>query len=254
VKDWLHTLWASGAAVGLTSVFSPVVAALSLVDQRAADPALRAWANSVLGAAGVETQVEGLEHLPQGNFVLAVNHQSHFDALVIFRHVERHLRFVAKRELTRIPVFGFALRKAGNIIVERTGSEGDKRKISQAAQQVRDRVSVVFFAEGTRSEDGVLRPFKKGAAVLAIDAQVPLVPAAVSGTAEILRKGTLAIRAHPAALVLGPALSTVGLIVDDRDALTQRAHDAVSRCLERAQALVQMRLSSAGDGEHQQVR
>jgi 1-acyl-sn-glycerol-3-phosphate acyltransferase len=96
----------------------------------------------------------------------------------------------------------------------------------------------VFFAEGTRSEDGVLRPFKKGAAVFAIEAGVPLVPAAVGGTHEILPKGTLAIRPRPASLVIGKPIETAGLSVDARDQLTDQAHADVARCLERANRLL----------------
>lgn len=243
MTEWLRSIWASGAAVGLTGGLSPVVAALSFVDEKAPDPVLYFWARSVLGSVGVKWKVEGLEHLPPGNFVLVVNHQSHFDALLLFANIRRHMRFIAKRELTKIPVFGYALKKVGNVFVERSGSEKDRKRLQETVDAVRNRVSIVFFAEGTRSEDGALRPFKKGAAVLAVDAQVPMIPAAVSGTAEILKKGTLVVRPHPAALVLGPPISVEGKTVDDRDALTQQAHDAVALCLERAQQLVAEQLS-----------
>jgi 1-acyl-sn-glycerol-3-phosphate acyltransferase len=192
----------------------------------------------VLKVAGVRTVARGVERLPPGNFVLCVNHQSHFDSLVIFRHIRRHMRFVAKRELTKIPIFGHAMRIAGNVIVDRSGSDADKKLLAEAVHAVRTRVSIVFYAEGTRSDDGVLKPFKKGAAVFAIDAQVPLVPAALAGTHEILAKGTIAVRAKPAALVVGEPIDTVGMTHADRDTLTQRAHDAVARHLEEAKALL----------------
>jgi len=234
----LRSLIAGPAAGALTGFFSPIVAGLSFYDEYAADPALFIWASSVLKVAGVKTVARGVEKLPPGNFVLAVNHQSHFDALVLFRHIRRHMRFVAKRELTKIPIFGQAMRKAGNVIVDRSGSDADKKLLHEAIDAVRTRVSICFFAEGTRSDDGVLRPFKKGAAVFAIDAQVPLVPAALAGTHEILPKGTLAVRARPAALVIGDPLDTTGLTHDDRDSLTTAAHAAVARLLVEAQALL----------------
>lgn len=237
-RQLLRTAVTGSAAVGITGVISSVVSALTFVDERAPDPMIHLWADSVLRVSGVRTACEGLEHLPAGNFVLCVNHQSHFDALLIFRYVRRHLRFVAKKELSRIPLFGPALRRAGNIFVERDGGRGDKDKLSDAARAVRERVSVVFFAEGTRSEDGVLRPFKKGAAVMAIDAQVPLIPAAVAGTHRILEKGSVVIHPRPSALVIGQPLDTVGLGQDDREALTRRAHAEVARLMARGDELV----------------
>ena len=237
-SELLRTAVSGSAAVGITGVLSSVVSVLTFVDERAPDGAIHLWADSVLRVSGVRTVCEGLEHLPAGNFVLCLNHQSHFDALLIFRYVRRHLRFVAKKELSKIPVFGPALRRAGNIFVDRDGGRGDKNKLSDAAQAVRDRVSVVFFAEGTRSEDGVLRPFKKGAAVMAIDAGVPLIPAAVAGTHRILEKGSVVIHPRPSALVIGAPIDTSRMGPDDRDALTQRAHAEVARLMVRGDELV----------------
>lgn len=217
--------------MGITGVLSAAVSALTFVDERAPDGAIHLWADSVLKVSGVRTEVRGLENLPAGNFVLCLNHQSHFDALVIFRYVRRHLRFVAKSELKKVPIFGPALVRAGNIFVERDGGRGDKTKLNDAADAVRNRVSVVFFAEGTRSEDGVLRSFKKGAALMAIEAQVPLIPAAVAGTHRILEKGSLVIHARPSALIIGTPIDTTGMTSDNRDALTHRAHAEVAKLL-----------------------
>lgn len=237
-KELLRTAFVGAAAVGVTGTLSPIVSALALIDERAPDSTIRLWADSILRTSSVRTQAKGLEHLPTGNFVLCVNHQSNFDALVLFRHIERHMRFVAKAQLRKVPIFGFALEKAGNIFVERTGTSSDREKLHDAVKAVRERVSVVFFAEGSRSEDGVLRPFKKGAAMMALEAQVPLVPAAVAGTHLILQKGSVAIHPRPAALVIGPPLETSGLSVDARDDLTQRAHAEVARLLDEGNRLV----------------
>jgi 1-acyl-sn-glycerol-3-phosphate acyltransferase len=232
IRDLLQTAFAGTAAVGLTGVFSTVVSALSLKeDPTDANRALNAWARWVLASAGVRHEAVGLEHIPaDGHVVFVCNHQSHYDALVNFAHIRKHTRYVAKAELFKIPVFGAALRLAGNIPVERTGGGGDRARLAEAARAVRERVSVLFFAEGTRSEDGLLRPFKKGAAALAIQAGVPVVPMAVSGTRLILPKGGRAVRwGQRVALVVGEPLSTQGLTIQDRDALTRRLEDAVAQ-------------------------
>jgi 1-acyl-sn-glycerol-3-phosphate acyltransferase len=237
-SPWVRTLVAGTSMVGLTGALSPLVSALSLLDERAPDPLLHLWADTVLRVSGVETVARGLEHLPAGNFVLCANHQSNFDVLVLFRHLRRHLRFVAKAQLRRVPVFGYALERAGNIFVDRQGTAADRERLQDAVRAVRERVSVVFFAEGTRSEDGLLRPFKKGAAVMALEAQVPLVPVAVAGTHRILEKGSVIIHPRPAALVVGPPIATAGRSVADRDEVTELAHAAVARLLDEANALV----------------
>lgn len=237
-SELIRTAFSGAAAVGITGSLSLVVSALSFVDEHAPDPAIHLWADSILKASGVRTVCHGLENLPAGNFVLCANHQSNFDALVLFRHIRRHFRYVAKKELLKVPLLGPALRRAGNIFVERTGGDADKQKLNEAARAVRERVSVVFFAEGTRSDDGILRPFKKGAALMAIDAQVPLIPVAIAGTHRILEKGSMAIHPRPAALMIGKPIDTTGLTTDAREELTQRAHDAVAKLLEEGNRLV----------------
>ncbi len=239
MKQLMRTLFAGSAAVGITGVASPLVSVLSLAGEEAMDPVLNVWARTILSASGVRHEAKGLENLPAGNFVLAVNHQSHFDALILFAHIRRHMRFIAKQQLRKIPVFGYALARAGNVFVDRTGSDADKSKLKDSVRAVQERVSIVFFAEGTRSKDGKLAPFKKGAAVLAIEAGVPLVPAALAGTHDILPSGKIAIQARPAALVIGEPFITSGLTLDDRDSLTEKCHARVAECLVESEAMVE---------------
>ena len=133
MKEVLRTVFAGSAAFGLTGALSPVVSLLTFVNEEAPDPVIHFWARSVLKATGVTTRCEGLENLPAGNFVLAVNHQSHFDGLVLFNHIHRHMRFVAKMELSKIPVFGAALKRAGNVFVDRSSSGKDRAVLDAAA-------------------------------------------------------------------------------------------------------------------------
>ena len=246
IGDLLHTV-AAYAAVGSSAVVGPIVIALSLSRGRPErpDPLIRAWCNAVLGAAAVREDVAGLENLPPGTCVLVCNHQSNFDAPFVFARLPKHVRFVAKQELYRIPIFGAAIKAMGNIRVERTGSDGDRKRIEAAIEQVRTRTSILFFAEGTRSTDGKLRSFKKGAAVLAIDAQVPLVPVAVAGAHEITPKGGLWVHSgRPLVLRVGKPIPTTGLGRGDRDTLTRQAHDAVAALLEDGNQRVQEMLAT----------
>jgi 1-acyl-sn-glycerol-3-phosphate acyltransferase len=239
-NDILATALTYGTVTALTATLGPMASAVALGDPRRADPLIRLWARGILKSADVRLDVAGLEHLPpEGQFVMVVNHQSHFDAVVLFSVIERHMRFVAKAELFKIPVFGTAIRVTGNLKVDRKGGEHDREVMREAAEAVRERVSIVFFAEGTRSDDGVLRPFKKGAAALAVTAQVPLLPVALWGTKDILPKGGKSVRGgRRVALRMGPPLSPAGLTLADRDAFTTRAHAAVAKLLREAEEAV----------------
>jgi 1-acyl-sn-glycerol-3-phosphate acyltransferase len=239
IRDLLHTL-ATYAAVGSSGVIGPFVIALSPRAPDKADRLIRFWCNAVLGAAGLREEVLGLENLPDRTCVFVANHQSNFDAPFMFARIPRHIRFVAKKELYRIPVFGSVVKAMGNIRVERTGDETDRQAIQAAVERVRTRSSILFFAEGTRSTDGKLRPFKKGAAVLAIDAQVPLVPVAVAGAHEVTPKGGLWVRSgRPIVLCIGKPIPTEGISRDDRDMVTVKAHDAVAALLEQGNRRVE---------------
>lgn len=240
MTDLFRTTYAGGVGAAMTLGLAPLIAALSIPDPKLPDPLIRFWARSVLKLADVHTEAEGLSHVPErSQFILVVNHQSHFDVLLLVHFIERHLRFVAKADLFRIPIFGQALKVTGNLKVERDGGPGDRSTLQGAVHEVQTRVNIVFFAEGTRSEDGVLRPFKKGAAALAVQAQVPILPAAVAGTRHILPKGSRRIHGDcRAALVVGAPIATAGKTLADVETLTAQAHAAVATLQARAEEKV----------------
>ncbi len=237
IRDLLRTGTTVGLGVYMTGTLAPLAAALGMVDPRHADPVIRLYSRGLVTAADIRVTARGLENLPGGTCVLACNHQSNFDPFVIYSAIRKHMRFVAKAELYRIPIFGQALKAVGMVKVDRTGGEADRRTLDGAVRSVRERVSLIFFPEGTRSVDGALKPFKKGAAVMAIQAGVPLVPMAIAGTKEVLPKHAGLIRGGQRVVVeVGEAIATNGMQIEDRDILTERAHGAVARLLEEANA------------------
>jgi 1-acyl-sn-glycerol-3-phosphate acyltransferase len=243
MNNLLHTA-ATAAAAGSVAILGPVVVGLSFVNEQAPDPVVRMWCNGLLRAAGVREEVHGLERLPAGNAVYVCNHQSNFDPVFIFPRLGKHLRFVAKRELFKIPFFGAALRATGMIPVDRTASDRDRDAIGSAVERVQSRVSLLFFAEGTRDPEGHLRPFKKGATVLALQAQVPLVPLAVAGTKDVMTKKSVLIHGgRPVVLKVGEPISTEGKTLADREALNSEAHAAVARLLAAGNARVEEMLN-----------
>lgn len=240
IRDFFHTVATGGAAFGLTAVLGPVATAVSMKDQKLSDPVARTWARGILGSAGVKVVTSGLEKLPVGTAIYVSNHQSHFDVPVIFSEVPRHIRFVAKAELYRIPILGAAMKAIGCIKVDRRGGGKDRETMAAAVNDVREKVSILFFAEGTRSDDGVLKPFKKGAFMLALQAGVPIVPMAIAGTRHILPKGGKWVHGgQRAAIVIGDPIPTAGMSIDQREGLTQQTHAAVAALLEEANRMVE---------------
>jgi 1-acyl-sn-glycerol-3-phosphate acyltransferase len=189
----------------------------------------RDWARLLLRASGVTVTVVGLEHVPEeGPVIIASNHQSFFDMLAVLAHVPRPLRFVAKKELRPVPIFGSALWAAGHIFIDR---QNRKRAFATyeraAADMVARRAHLMIFPEGTRSRSGLVLPFKKGPAVLAISSGVAVVPCYCAGTFGILPKGSILVRPRPVQVLFGPPIPTAGMTYDDRGALTERMRQGI---------------------------
>lgn len=196
-----------------------------------AQEAPRAWSRSILRAARVEVEMVGTEHLASGGpAILVANHESWFDVFVLVAHLPVEYRFVGKVELTRIPLFGPAWLAAGHIAVDRADRKRAIGSLDHAGEVLRrDRAVVVMFPEGTRSPDGDLLPFKKGAFVLAAQTGVPLVPAGIGGSRQVMEKGSFRIRPGRIRVEIGAPIPTDGLGVEARDALLVECRERVER-------------------------
>jgi len=194
----------------------------------------RNWSRSLLWAAGVKVVLENGERIdPERPRVLIANHVSWFDVLVLAGHLPGTYRFVGKKELTKIPLFGAAWQACGHIAIDRSDRSAAIESLAVARQRIeQDHPTMIFFPEGTRSETGELRSFKKGAFVLAIQTGVEVVPAAILGSREIMRKGSWLIRTGRTVRVrFGTPIPVDGLGLDDRNELTRRGRDAVAALL-----------------------
>jgi len=180
---------------------------------------VRLWARSIDWAAGVRLRVHGTEHL-QGltGAVFIANHVSWFDITVLARGVP-WCSFIAKSELRRIPLFGFAAECVGIVFLDRDNRKQAFESYKMAAKEVQLGRSIVVCPEGTRGLDYHLRPFKKGPFVLAIASQTPIIPTIVYGAREVLAKGSFAIRSGTVDLHFLPPVETAGYDYDDRGAL-----------------------------------
>lgn len=155
----------------------------------------RLWAKIILKMSGVSVILKGGEALAADRpYIFAGNHQSQFDIFALQGCLGFDFRWLAKKELFDVPVFGTAMRRVGYIPVDRSHSRAAVKSLDLAAQRIAAGTSVIIFPEGTRSADGKLLPFKSGTMVLAIKAGVPVVPMAITGTHAILPKGKLLAR------------------------------------------------------------
>jgi 1-acyl-sn-glycerol-3-phosphate acyltransferase len=192
------------------------------------DRAGRNWGRSLIAANGLHVRVEGMDRLAPGqSYVFASNHTSFADIWVLFAHLPGSVRFVAKKELLSIPIFGQALRARGEIPINRTNLRDAFAAYDEAAERLQSGLSAIVFVEGTRSRDGKLHEFKKGPFVLAIRAGVPIVPVFIEGTFEALPPGGWYVRRRPITLKIGEPIATAGCGLDDRDALMQRTRAAM---------------------------
>jgi 1-acyl-sn-glycerol-3-phosphate acyltransferase len=190
----------------------------------------RQWALDLIRVNGVEIDVEGLERIPNGTpCVFAANHLSLVDIWLLLAVLPGRLRFLAKREISYYPFLGRALRAARHIFVDRGDLGRAMEAYREAAQVMRSGMSAIVFVEGTRSRDGELRPFKKGAFVLAIAAGVPVVPVRIDGTFEMLPRGSLAIRPGRTRVRIGEPISTIGMTYEDRDMLLGQCREEISK-------------------------
>jgi 1-acyl-sn-glycerol-3-phosphate acyltransferase len=190
----------------------------------------RNWVSWILRTCGIRVEVDGLERIPRDRpCVYMSNHQSVFDIAAIVATLPVQWKFVAKRELTWIPFFGWALALGRQIIIDRKDREASVQSLARAAERVRAGANVIIFPEGTRSPDGSVREFKSGGFHLAIQAGVPIVPVAVSGSWRIAPKRSLRIESGRVLVRYGAPIPTEGLRVEDRGELKLRVREAILR-------------------------
>ena len=186
------------------------------------------WGKIALWANWVKVRVEGLEQIPgQGPYVFMANHQGSYDIFALLGHLPFQFKWLAKKEMFSIPILGLAMKATGYIFIDREGTRETVKAMNNAAEKIREGMSVVIFPEGSRSPDGSIQPFKKGGFTLAIKSKVPIVPIAIKGSGEIIRKGTLRVYPGSITIRVDRPVETKGCTMKDREALMDQLHDVI---------------------------
>jgi 1-acyl-sn-glycerol-3-phosphate acyltransferase len=238
---WWRTVFFLIPAITIyTIVLGAVSLASSLFDRRGylAHSCARAWSWLILKTTGVRVTIEGLERItPGATYVFVANHQSHYDTPVVFASLPFQLRIIAKESLAKFPVLGWHLRRGGHLFVDR--QHPDRAGILQRWRAlVSEGLSLIIYAEGTRSRDGRVARFKAGSFLLAIEAGLPIAPLAIVGTRKVMPKGRLRTEPADVRLVIHdpirpPALETP--TIHDAKVLAERVHQIITSTIESHQ-------------------
>ena len=223
--------------------FLPATAVLSIVAiivaffSRTGNPVhiiARMWSKSILFVSGIKVDVEGLANIDPGkSYIYMANHRSNFDIPVLLSCLPIQFRWLAKAELFKIPIFGRAMSGAGYVKIDRSNRESAFRSIDEVAAKMKDGVSVMIFPEGTRSQDGSVKPFKKGGFVMAVDTGAPIVPIILRGTRSIMTKGSWRINPDEVALSIEKPIDTSEFTRDTKEDLIKKVRGVICEVFEK---------------------
>lgn len=190
----------------------------------------RFWSWMILQLYRIRVSVEGVENLNPGErYIYVSNHASMFDIPAVLLGIPDQIRIVLKKELTRIPFFGWAMSLGPYIVIDRSHAQDAARSLDRAAEKIRNGASVLLFAEGTRTLNGKLQPFKRGAFALASKSGVPIIPVTINNTFGILPKGSKVVRPAHINVVLGKPIRTTGITGKPAEMkLMEEVHQAIA--------------------------
>jgi 1-acyl-sn-glycerol-3-phosphate acyltransferase len=239
---WWRTVFYLIPAIALyTIVLGAASIASSLFDRRGyfAHRCVRVWSWLILKTTGVRVTVDGLDRITPGTtYVFVSNHQSIYDTPVVFASLPYQLRIIAKESLAYFPVLGWHLRRGGHLFVDR--KHPDRAGILKRWRAlVSEGLSLIIYAEGTRSADGRVGRFKAGSFLLAIEAQLPIVPVAVIGTRAVMPKGRLRTEPADVQLVVHDPIQPPAIeapTIQDAKALADRVHAIVAAAVDARQS------------------
>lgn len=232
IKNLLKSIWLIfWASLMSVVLFIPMtVAAVCSVTGNLAFNISKLWAWTMLIVTGVKVRITGREKIKEGQqYVIISNHQSQYDILALVTSLKIQFRWVIKKELLYVPLFGWALYAAKNVFIDRGNREKAIASINKAVNRLPKGVSILVFAEGTRSKDGRLQKFKKGGFTIAIERKMPILPVAVKGSRSILPKGSLVFNSGIIDVVVCDPIFVDGYTHESIDDLINKTHKVIEK-------------------------
>jgi 1-acyl-sn-glycerol-3-phosphate acyltransferase len=230
LTDALKVFWISLWAVGASLVlFIPItLAAVLSKTGNLAFTLSKLWAYTMLRVTRVHPVIRNREKIRKGqSYIIISNHQSEYDILALVTTLKIQFRWIIKKELRKVPLFGYALYVSRNIFIDRSNTQQAIKSIHEGLDRLPKGVSVMFFAEGTRSADGSIQPFKKGGFIMALEKGMPILPVTVNGSRKVLPKKSLIFRPGPIEVVISDPIETTGYSTDRIQEVMNMTRDVI---------------------------
>ncbi|MCD7972047.1 MAG: 1-acyl-sn-glycerol-3-phosphate acyltransferase [Candidatus Azobacteroides sp.] len=192
------------------------------------------WSKFTCRLALIRIRTMGHEKLDKNqSYVFVANHQGAFDIFLIYGFLDHNFKWLMKKSLRKIPLVGKACESAGHVFVDRSSKSGIVKTLSLAKEKLSGGVSTVVFPEGSRTEDGKMHPFKKGAFQLALDLELPIVPLTINGSYRILKKDSILLSPGKMTLTIHNPIPTTGMTAENMPALMERTWHIIDEGLDK---------------------
>jgi len=222
---WLG-LWAAMATIILG--IPVMVAGLLSRTGNLAFSISKLWAYTMLAVSFVHTEIKNKAKILKGtSYIIISNHQSLYDIIALVTALGIQYRWFIKKEVLKIPIFGYALYASRNIFIDRSNTARAIESINKGIDRLPRGVSIMVFAEGTRSPDGQIHEFKKGGFVTAVRRKILILPVTVNGSRRVLPKGSLVVKPGKIQVVIGDPIDTSGYTTDTVQELIDKTRQAV---------------------------
>ncbi len=227
-----RTIATSLVGFTVTLIAAPLVVLIAWINDTSPwiDRVIRSWSRIWLRVSGTDLTILGGEVIDEDrSYVVVANHQSTLDIMACFLAVPLPIRYLAKKELFRIPILAQGMRAVGIVEVDRTARSAIHAEVNRKSKElIAKGRSLIIYPEGTRPRDGALDPFKKGAFTMAIASQLPVLPVTIHGTYEAWRPGTLWVRGGPVTVVVDKPIETIGMTHQDAADLTKQTYKIIA--------------------------
>ena len=230
----LRTIWLAIVAVLITIPCASATLLIAVVQSTSPliEPVIRLWARVIVAAAGIELRTQNLDDIERNKrYILVANHHSYLDIPCVLAAVRQPIRFMAKVSLFKIPIFGWALGRAGFIPIDRKNRRTAIKSFDLAAERIRKGNTIVIFPEEGRSKERAMRPFQRGAFLLALKAGQPIVPIAIDGTYDVFPAGKWNVTPGVVTIRGGTPIPTADLAVSAKQRLADESRAQIESML-----------------------